>query len=547
MLQWRSGIDVFQDAPGPMYEGKCTGTVSCFALSKATLKVMDGKVSFFAQQAANAESRVISYFLQLLSLEGTQYYLHGHKHIDTNICFSLSKAWEATTTLNGTITRIDGSNVGAGVLRISWPYFRRQMRTFRINGDFSVNLLLALLVFFACFVYSISLFFFRPFVAVRYPTQSAVAATDLKRRSSCTCKVRASDGVQALLEIYEPIHTPDKSYQSGESKAPPVLCIPGLSGVGSEHHVFALPYLRCNMVDYFTARGHRCYALTPRWGCEWAVAQGCTVFDCRLDIAAALEYICNREPQKPYVVAHCQGSVALAMGLLDGTIPRSQILGITANSVFMNEVFSYWNSVKGHTTLLIQLYEYLGGNFFPIASSTHDTPFQRLLDILLRFYPVSRRRDICTSTACHRASFGFGLLWNHENLDQQIHDNIHRFISGTHTKLLKHVVRMGTGGMCLDNSYHPLLTPKNLERLRGVPILFISGTENEVFTPESTLRDYELLRRRFGEEFYRRFLVEGYGHFDPIIGKHASRDVYWRIFEHLSWCLGSVGPEKSNR
>lgn len=547
MPPWRSGIDVFTDAPGPTYEGKCTGTVSCFALSAATLRVIDGKVSFFAKQEANTESSVIPYFLRLLSLEGTQYCLHGHKNIDTNICFSLSKAWQATTTLNVTITRIDGSNVGAGVLRISWPYFRRQMRTFRMNSHFSVNLLLALLVFFAHFVYSISLFFFRPLVAVRFPTQSTNAATGLKRRPSCTRKFRASDGVQALLEIYEPNHIPDKNYQSGEPKSTPVVCIPGLSGVGTEHNVFALPYLCCNMVDYFTARGHRCYVLTPRWGCELAVAQDCTVFDCRLDIAAALEYICNRESQKPYVVAHCQGSVALAMGLLDGTIPRSQILGISANAVFMNEVFGYWNSIKGRTTLLIQLYEYLGGNFFPTASSIHDTPFQRLLDILLRFYPVRRRRDICTSTVCHRISFGFGLPWNHENLDQHIHDNLHRFASGTYTKLLKHVARMGTGGMCLDNSYRPLLTPKTLERLRGVPILFISGIENEVYTPESTLRDYELLRRRFGEEFYRRFLVEGYGHFDPIIGKHAARDVYWRVFEHLKWCQGSAGAEKSSR
>ena len=95
------------------------------------------------------------------------------------------------------------------------------------------------------------------------------------------------------------------------------------------------------------------------------------------------------------------------MGLLDGTIPRHLILGITANSVFMNQVFGYWNSVKGCTSLLIKLYQYLGGNFFPVGKSANHTTFQRLLDIVLRFYPVSRRRDICTSAACHRASFGF--------------------------------------------------------------------------------------------------------------------------------------------
>lgn len=223
------------------------------------------------------------------------------------------------------------------------------------------------------------------------------------------------------------------------------------------------------------------------------------------------------------------------MGLLDGTIPSNEILGITADSVFMNEVFANWNALKGRTTLLISLYERLAGNFFPIHSGRSHSAFQRTLDILLRFYPVGRR-DICTSTACHRTSFGFGLLWNHENLDRNTHDNIHRFFAGTHTKLLKHVVRMGTYGMCLDNELRPLLMSENLERLRSVPILFISGTDNEVFKPESTLRDYELLRRRFGEENYRRFLPEGYGHLDPIVGKNSAQDVYWRVFEHLQSC-----------
>jgi len=96
---------------------------------------------------------------------------------------------------------------------------------------------------------------------------------------------------------------------------------------------------------------------------------------------------------------------------------------------------------------------------------------------------------------------------------------------------------MGTHGKCLDNRLRPLLNAKNLQRLKGVPILFVSGTDNEVFNPETTLRDYELLRRTFGEAMYRRFLPEGYGHLDPIMGKNAVDDVYWRIFDHLHWCV----------
>jgi hypothetical protein len=163
------------------------------------------------------------------------------------------------------------------------------------------------------------------------------------------------------------------------------------------------------VVDYFTSRGHRCYALNPQWASP-SVAETCVVYNCRLDFAAAFKYIRNNELRKPYSIGHCQGSVALAMGLLDGTISASDILGITANSVFMNQVFAYWNGVKGSTTLFVRFYELLAGNFFPMLSRANDTPIQRLLDAVLRFYPVRRRRDLRASTACRRTSFGFGLV-----------------------------------------------------------------------------------------------------------------------------------------
>ncbi|KAJ5374801.1 hypothetical protein N7517_006807 [Penicillium concentricum] len=293
------------------------------------------------------------------------------------------------------------------------------------------------------------------------------------------------------------------------------------------------------MVEYFTQRGYRCYALTPRWGCDAAVAQKSTVFDSRLDVAAAIAYICEQEqekPKKPYVIAHCQGSVALCAELLDGTIQGSQLLGITANSVFMNHVFGYWNSLKGRTTLLIQFYKFMAGNYFSIVSNAKSDLFQQLLDTLLRFYPVGHTRDVCTSTACHRLSFGFGLLWNHENLDKGLHDNFHQALAGVHTRLMKQVVRSGTRGSCMDNDSRPLLTAENLQRLQRLPILFVSGTDNQVFNPETTLKDYELSRRKFGEKICRRFLVKGYGHIDPIVKKNAADDVYWRIFGHLYWC-----------
>jgi hypothetical protein len=530
---------------GSQYQGKCTGTVSCYALSATTLKIVDGAVGFFTPIEEKAESLAISYRLELLSTEGKQYHLEGYKIINSSIAFSIRKTWEATTTVNVHITRPDGTGVGSGALHISLRDFKRQIQTFRTTESLTSGLLLALIGFLVSFMLHLSFFFFSPFVPVRFPQPSTAGKVDSKRRVSTSCKVRARDGVQVLLEIYDPLSLREDEREDSTGSAPPVLLLPGITGM-AKHNLYALPFLRCNMIEYLTSRGHRCYALTPRWGCDPAVAEKSTVFDCRLDVAAAVKHIRDTEPQKPYVIAHCQGSVALGMGLLDGSISSSDLLGVTANSVFMNQVFGYWNAVKGRTTLLIQLYEFIAGNFFPIASSAKDTLFQRLLDALLRLYPVGDVRDRCTSTACRRTSFAFGLLWNHENLDVGIHDNVHQFFEGTHTIIMKQVVRMGTRGVCTDNESRPLLTDENLQLLQGLPILFISGTDNQVFNPESTLKDYEMLRRRFGERNYRRFLAEGYGHLDPIVGRTASEDVYWRILAHMGSCTepGEVSRAK---
>lgn len=526
--------------PGPEnrgYEGICTGTVSCCALSAETMRVTEGKVRFFVQAETTAEATTITYSLHLLSLEGIIFHVEGHKVIDSAASLSPREMWKATTTVYLRIAREDLMKVGKGVLHISWPSFRQQMKTFCATEPLELRVLFALLIFLVYFGLQLSMFFFRPFVSMRKPGNYLHHTLAAKQGPLTQFDVRAKDGITVLLQVYEPLPVTDQGYINENLRNPPILFLPGVTGVGARHSIFALPFQRCNMVEYFTARGCRCYVLTPRWGCDNSIAADCTVYDCRLDVAAALQHISSQEEQKPYVVAHCQGSVALAMGLLDGTIDSTQLLGVTANSVFINQRFAYWNSWKAATPLLIRLYERVAGNLFPIGTSHSNRLVQRVLDVVLRFYPVRRRRDICTSTLCRRTSFAFGLCWNHTNLDTSIHENIGQFFAGTHTKILEHITCMGTRGGCLDNQLNPLITPENLRRLQGLPVLFITGTANEVFEPESTLRDYEMLRRRFGEHLYRRFQAEGYGHLDTIVGKSAAEDVYWKVADHLRWCV----------
>ncbi|KAL4798780.1 hypothetical protein BDV19DRAFT_385863 [Aspergillus venezuelensis] len=515
---------------GPRYRGLCTGTVSCGALSQRTMRVINGKLDFFVSGQDSVNGIMLAYSLPLETVEGRRLTLNGVKTLDSSNAFSISGIWQATTKVNIDV-QDGGQPIGAGILHIPLSSFRKQVRTFQTTDEFTLSALPPFLMFLLYFLYQLVIVFFNPLIPrffARRPDQTRFEAMEPSRSQILI----TADGVEVKLTIYAPVAHDDMRQK------PPVLFLPGITGTKVEHSLYTLPYQKTNMAQYFTSRGHRCYVLTHRWSHQDHVAKECTVFDSRFDVAAALAYVAANELQspKPYIVAHCQGSVSLAMALLTGTVKPTQILGITANSVFMNQVFPYWNAIKASSPALIRLYEFLDGPYFTTSFiGKQKDILQHILDRLVALYPVPRR-DRCTSSACHRTSFAFGLLWNHQNLDRSIHDNIDRFFTGTYTKSLEHITRMGSKGMCLDNNLNGLLTETNIEKLRGVPIMFVSGSDNEVFMPEGTLKDYELLRRRFGEGTYRRFVPEGYGHLDTIVGKSADEDVWWKIESHLKWC-----------
>ena len=136
-----------------------------------------------------------------------------------------------------------------------------------------------------------------------------------------------------------------------------------------------------------------------------------TTFDARLDILAALRQIHKlRHSEDPiYVVAHCAGSVALSAGLLDGTIPTHWLCGLTASQVFFNPIFGTVNRLKASLPVsMTWVYRKLAGNWFSCISTEHDTLVQRLLNQVVKLYPVGSRKELCTSVVCHRSELVFG-------------------------------------------------------------------------------------------------------------------------------------------
>lgn len=273
--------------------------------------------------------------------------------------------------------------------------------------------------------------------------------------------------------------------------------------------IYALPTIPNDCVSYFLALGYTIYIPTLRVGKTKVAEEGYTTFDARLDVKAALEHIRKDTLAQVYCVIHCAGSIATACGLLDGTIPASWIKGITASQVFSNPKWATINAIKARLPLNT-IYKAVAGPWFPILSSPDDRLVQKLLDQVLRFYPVGDKVEICNSTVCHRSELVFGRLWQHKQLNSATHTNLSNFVGGVSMTALTQLMRMGNNGYVMDNDGKSLISGenvRNIQRLKGIPILFISGGMNAVYTPESTNMSYNMFLDAFGPDDYQRTVL----------------------------------------
>jgi hypothetical protein len=105
---------------------------------------------------------------------------------------------------------------------------------------------------------------------------------------------------------------------------------------------------------------------------------------------------------------------------------------------------------------------------------------------------------------------------------------------------LAHLSRMGAVPPYHIRNDQPefadLVTSENMQRLAGLNICFMSGSDNAVWKPSATKKSYDAIRQMFPKGSYDRVVVRNYGHLDCWIGKNAFRDVYPKVHHHIKSC-----------
>jgi len=298
-----------------------TGTFTCSSLSKDPFMVLRGGVQFFSPDIRDPDTKNLTYKFDLIGTDGQILQFDGYKVIDSKMAFSVSNTWKATTTLYVTITRPDKSRVAMGILHIGPSNFVREMKGFGPSGALgTLQRLVSINRFLLNFTLQTSRYFFFPFQALSNGEVST-GSNNTKVQPSKVVTLTAEDGVQTTMHCW--------SSRLSNSNLPPLLFVPGAS---VDHQIFALPTIDTNALDFFLGKGFNVYIVTHRIGRTEIAKKGYTMYDARLDVEAAMKYV-RDDSQQPrmYCVAHCAGSVALSMGLLDGTIPADWIWGLTAS------------------------------------------------------------------------------------------------------------------------------------------------------------------------------------------------------------------------
>jgi len=222
-------------------------------------------------------------------------------------------------------------------------------------------------------------------------------------------------------------------------------------------------------------------------------------------------------------IIHCQGSTSFMMAAVAGLLP--EVTTVLSNAVSLHPLIPSATLAKFRVTLpsLHRLVDYLD----PQWGNHADT----LMAKLITAWVLATHHE-CDNNVCRLASFTYGTghptLWRHENLNAATHEWVKQEFGKVPTSFFEQIYKCVLAGHLVSVDQLPSL-PQDFGALpppqTEARFVFFAGTENVCFLPESQLKTYQYFdRMRPG--FHRLHYLPGYGHLDPFIGEHASRDVF---------------------
>jgi cholesterol oxidase len=465
-----------------------------------------------------ARVRRMKYRMLLTSEEGKKFFFDGFKIIRDDPGFDL---WADTTTLYITVYEgesMEGPVVGKGILHVTLDDFQKQATTMKVlHAPNKREELKAIARFGRSFSGTLFDIYAGIFAGASLFDPDAPPRQKRPLRTSVpeVHFFKTEDGVQLRLTRYQ-----------GGDKGPVML----VHGLGVSSLAFSVDTIDTNMTEYLFEHGYDVWLLDYRSSIELPYADTPYTADdvAKYDWPAAVATVKSiTGADSIQVVVHCYGAITWTMAMLSG------LEGV--RSAVCSQVGAHINVLPANRIraglYLAELMEGLGIDNLTMYTDTHDNWLDQLYNRALRLYPVIPREEQCNNPVCHRITFLYAPLYEHDQLNNATHAIMHELFGVASLDNFSHLGVLTRKGHLVTASGDEAYVP-NVDRL-DIPIAFIHGAENETWLPESTERTLNWLRENNTEQLYTRHLVTNYGHIDCIFGRNAAKDVYPHILDHL--------------
>ena len=493
------------------------GVVEAPELSPEPLQVSDGRFSLLSEDPDNLDTTNMIYEMDLTASDGRVWGFRGVKYVHDDRGFDL---WSDTTTLYVDLTpkTPTASERIRGVLRIAASDFAKQLRTMGVVGTESRLQRLQTMVKFGRF-FAGSLFETYADVFAR-PTVFDPKATPRKRRALRVDPPEVhyfytSDGEQLCLTRYR-----------GGDKGPVML----VHGLGVSSGIFTVDTIDTNLTEYLFAHGYDVWLLDYRASIDLPGSGRQSNGDqvASIDLPEGVAKLCELTgAESVQMVVHCFGATTFFMSALAGKLP--QVRAAVASQVAAHVEAA--TIVKLKSGLHVpDLLDALGVESLSAYTDTEAPWYERLYDRALQLYPLEAE-ERCESASCHRISFMYSLLYEHDQLAVSTHDTLHELFGVANVEAFEHLAQ-------IVRAHHVVDAEGNDVYMGGVanldyPIRFIHGAENACYLPASTEKTFEWLKENNGADKYSRVVIPDFGHIDCIFGKRAATEVYPHILAHL--------------